>query len=240
MSDQGAVPPPWPAPGVPIGPNPPPPVPPIVGPSPTATETAWPVPPPPSKPPPAPVGLIVLLVVAVLVLAGLVVAATVAGDTDDGVSASELADDGLFVDPQEEYAIELGPDWEQVPDFMSGSEGFVVAPPVDGFAPNVNVIVTRDAAGVDVAEYVELSIENMPNFVADGEVIDSGVLEGSDLGFIEYTAEFPGPGTLHFLAVTAIADDQAVTATFTSTPDRFEELRREVEPYLRTLQPLGD
>jgi hypothetical protein len=70
-------------------------------------------------------------------------------------------------------------------------------------------------------------------------VLDSGVFEGPDgdtRGFIEYRGRVGESPLLHFLGVVDIVGDTAILATFTATEERFDELRSEVEPYLRTVR----
>jgi len=245
MSDQEPGTGPWPVPDTGGPPTPPPPAPPpaAAGPGP-----AWGPPPPAAGAPGSSSRTLigVLIGVIVLLVIGIVAAVVLlSGDDDDGDDAAltpaEVDDEGLFVDPQEQYAIELDPEWEQGPDVISGVESFLVAEPEGGFGPNLNVVAALDAPGVDEQGYVDAFIGNIDQFAPGAEVLDSGVVEGSDgreLGFVEYLADFGGPEDLHFLAIVDVADGGSASATLTAPPDRFDAIRADVEPYMLTIQRL--
>ena len=116
---------------------------PVVGPppAPPGTAPAWGPPTwsqgaPPADPPPSggrawwpwvlgAVGIVAVFgVVAVLVSSG-----DDEGDTDEGgqAVATDGGDGDIFEDPQEQYTIELHPDWEQGQDVIAGVESFPVA-----------------------------------------------------------------------------------------------------------------
>ncbi len=84
--------------------------------------------------------------------------------------------------------------------------------------------------------YLQLSIDNAPAFFDDFELIDEDIIAGANgqpLAAIEYTG-----GGLQYLGVFAVGDDQAVVATLTAPPTRFDAIRDEVMPYLLTLDRL--
>ena len=142
-----------------------------------------------------------------------------------------------FEDPEGSYEIEVDPDWEaHHGEIVAEVEGWVVAPPQDGFAPNVNVLTQR-APGMDLSEYLDVSAEQGSAIISDFELVTSDVVQGteSELGLLEYTGTQNGL-ELHFLATVAVRDGTAVVATFTAPPDVFDALRSEIEPYLLTLR----
>jgi hypothetical protein len=145
--------------------------------------------------------------------------------------------DGVaFKDPQGSYTIELQPGWTRmsgtpVKEIEAWSVGFDSA----GFTPNVTV-VTQDSQGMDLAKYMQASLDELGAGHLDYSTTVTGV-HGNQLGVLEYHG-LVGTSTtpLHFLAVFEVRDGQAVVATLTTTDSRFPVLRKEAEPYLRTLQ----
>jgi hypothetical protein len=226
---------------------------------------AWPS--PPSPPPPRkPRRWIPVLVAGVVAVAvGAVVAiAQVAGDDRDADAPSRSTTDfgepprasgevpqrtaptgsidgNAFSDPQGTYTITLGPEWTEAPSAMVAEvETWAVGDPDGQFTPNVNVL-TQDAPGLDLEEYMEASVASLGSI--DGEVIDHAFVtgpSGRSLGLMEYVAQPPGVRTeLHFIATFDLRDGTAVVATYTATTDQFDEVRPSVEPYLLTLAATG-
>jgi hypothetical protein len=163
--------------------------------------------------------------------------------SDDGEDEAARSDPNtqvagqVFEDPQGSYEIEVDPDWEaHHGEIAEDVEVWVVGPSEDGFAPNVNTL-TQAAPGVDLSEYLDISVEQGPSFVPDFELLDSDVVEGSEseLGLLEYTGT-QDDRPLHFLATVDVQDGTAVVATFTAPPGVFDESRGEIEPYLLTLR----
>ena len=67
----------------------------------------------------------------------------------------------------------------------------------------------------------------------DHQLIDGA--NGNPLGLIEYSGVL-SDRPLHFLSTFDVQNDQAVVATFTTNEASFDELRPNIEPFLRTLQ----
>jgi hypothetical protein len=210
---------------------------------------AWPAAPPP-PPPPGPRWWRAVVAIGVLAvaIAAVVTIALVAGDDDDDRGADApsrpAATDGdAFTDPQGSYTLTLGPEWTDLPSTMVAEiETWAVAEGDSGFTPNVNVnVLTQDAPDMDGDEYMDLTLESLASI--DGEVIDHAFVTGSSgrsLGLLEYVAQPPGVNTdLHFIAVFDLQGATAVVATYTATPEQFDELRASVEPYLLTLEAAG-
>ena len=79
-------------------------------------------------------------------------------DPTTGETVAAEVDGKAFVDPQGTYLISIGSDWVEQPGaFVKEVEAWVIAEPADGFAPNVNVL-TQDAPGMSVAEYLDFSL----------------------------------------------------------------------------------
>lgn len=59
-----------------------------------------------------------------------------------------------FADPQGTYTIAINRDWTDESGLVVAEiEAWRVAPPIDGFAPNVNVL-TQVATGMDLGQYI--------------------------------------------------------------------------------------
>jgi hypothetical protein len=145
-----------------------------------------------------------------------------------------------FVDPEGAYRITVPDSWEARHGAIAeGIEVWLAGEVEDRFGPNVNVL-TQASGGMTLDEYTESSIANAPSFVKDFEVIDSRREtgpNGTELAVLEYSGEAGTDRPLRFLAVWTVNNGQAVVATFTTTPERYEEQRDDVLPYLLTLEP---
>ena len=161
---------------------------------------------------------------------------------DAGTDDETLENSELFEDPEGLYRITLDEDWDPFDQGIpTGVEAFLVATPEDGFGPNVTILTAEDAPGMDEEEYLEAGLERLRSMgPATGvEMLDSGTFEGptgNDLAFAEFTQRDPTFGELHQLQVFDIADGMSALATLTVLADRFDEIRPEVEPFMRTLE----
>ena len=156
-------------------------------------------------------------------------------------SAGDPGQSGVsFVDPEGAYRMTIPDSWEARHGAIAeGIEVWLAGDVEDGFGPNVNVL-TQATGGMTLDEYTETSIANAPTFVKDFEVLDSrreSGPNGTDLAVLEYSGEAGTDRPLRFLAVWTVNDGQAVVATFTTTPERYEEQRGDVLPYMLTLEP---
>lgn len=200
-------------------------------------------------PPAAWVGIAALAVIAVVV----VVAVAVNSTTDEPATASpstspttspttappaaDLPSDAVrFDDPQQTYTMEISADWVATSGTVVREiESWTVGPASHGFAPNVNIL-TQLAEGMDLAAYIEFSLQN----IGGADIIRSSMIRGTagnELALLEYEADVPGAlSHLHFLATVDVRNEQAVVATFTAGDSSFTALRDSVEPFLRSLQ----
>lgn len=161
--------------------------------------------------------------------------------TDDPVDAPVGPADAMqFTDPDGSFSVGTGPTWVLQDEQVTGTANatfWTVGPVVDGFAPNVNIIIQPFRGNIE--EYVEFSVEQGPitpgvsDFRVSGRATVDG--PGGELGVLRYTAFIAGR-SLQFVGVAAVGDGEAVLATFTAPPGTFDELIGEVEPYLLTLE----
>ncbi len=153
---------------------------------------------------------------------------------DETPTAASPTDGTKFTDPDGTYEISIPSHWQADHGaFVAEVEMWVVAEPQDSFAPNVNLL-TQTVHGLDLAAYLDLSVENAPLFLDDFELVDKAIVEGDAgqaLAVMEYT-----DGDLQFLGVFAPGTDEVVVATLTAPIDRFSVLRDEVLPFLLTLK----
>ncbi len=143
-----------------------------------------------------------------------------------------------FVDPQGTYTMQVDPGWTQrSATFVAEVEVWLVGGPQNGFASNVNVL-TQSAPGVDLAQYLALSVRNGPSIIDGFRIAHTETVTGAygqQLGKIEYTAR-AGGRQLHFLAVIALRNGRAIVATLTAPEATYASVHTRVEPYLETLQ----
>ena len=155
-----------------------------------------------------------------------------------GSGSSAPPDDAVpFTDPQGFYSIEIDPSWERRTDVPSESvEVWAVAPSSDGFQPNVNIL--RDApGGRDLVGYMEFSEANLGSLELVGKAVVKGE-SGNELGVFEYTGRVPNADrSLHFLAIVSVTEEHAIIATLSTLESDFRDIRKDVEPLLRTLRP---
>ena len=172
------------------------------------------------------------------------VVSTQAAATTTAHSSVTRSDDAvvgdLFTDPQGTYTMTISRDWTDA----SGTavkevEAWLIAPPSDGFQPNVNVL-TQISRGTDLDKYMD---ENIRAIGAMGwKVLQHNKVAGAhgyQLGLLEFSGVMNGQAddrVLRFLAIFDVRNDQVVLATLTAEEGSFEELRRTTEPYMLTLQ----
>lgn len=158
-------------------------------------------------------------------------------ETEVPASAEASTDGGEFTDPDGDDTITVGSEWTATPAGAvgDGTEAWAVASPGNEFTSNVNVL-SQPAPGLDLASYLEASVENTGTF----EVIDQATVtgeNGNELGLLEFAGPVAGSDLeLHFLAVVDVTDGTAVLATLSTLEENFEALRSSVEPFMLTLQ----
>ncbi|MEY4372514.1 MAG: hypothetical protein RL219_1283 [Actinomycetota bacterium] len=155
-----------------------------------------------------------------------------------GSSSSEALETAVtFRDPQGFYVIDIDPSWERRTDVPSPSvEVWSMGEAVDEFQPNVNIL--RDApGGRDLVQYMEFSADNLGSLSLVGKAVVKGKF-GNELGVFEYTGRVPqADRSLHFLAIVMVTPEHAIVATLSVVESAFDDIRKQVEPFMRTLRP---
>jgi hypothetical protein len=141
-----------------------------------------------------------------------------------------------FVDPQGTYTIRIPLGWTEFPVTRGETEAWIVDHGAS-FNANVNVL-TQSVPGIDLDGYMARTLDNMLGL----QVIDSSRFvgaDGSELATIEYQGTLDGAdGPLHFFAVIAVSQGQAIVVTLTGEESTFDRLRAAYEPYMKSVQSL--
>ncbi len=170
----------------------------------------------------------------------LIIFAAACGSGGNGTPTPGLPNGVSFTDPEGTYQMVISDEWvASNATFAAGIEMWFVAEPVDGFTSNVNVLTQPVPTDMALEDYLNLSIESAPGFIADFRLIRQEVVTGRDgqpLALMEYVGS-PQGSALHFLGVFGLGDGEAVVATLSTPPETYERLAEEIEPYLLTLLP---
>ena len=150
-----------------------------------------------------------------------------------------MPDGELFVDPDGHYELVIGTDWVREPNNpLPGAEFWYAG---DDRAAGVNISSGEDRRPIS-DEHLDEILPNEENAASQGlenyELIDRSIEsghQGQQLGVVHYQATVGGVD-LHFLTVLGQGEDYGVIAVLTAEPERFDEMRAAVEPYLLTLQ----
>ena len=163
-----------------------------------------------------------------------------AGVTTTVPDSTAAIDGELFVDPEGSYELVVMPQWvSSHGSFAVGMEVWAVEEP-GPFTSNVNILTQVIPSGTTLEDYLRLSIDSAEVMMSDFTLLDSGIVdghEGQPLAVVTYEGS-PTGERLRFLGVFAVRDSEAVVATLTTPPDRFNTFRSEIEPYLLTLRTL--
>ena len=176
-----------------------------------------------------------------LIILGLGIAVLGGACSDD--SSSDQVDSPVgnepFSDPQGSYTMAIDPDWVAEHGFFtSDTEAWVVGEIEDESAPNVTVITQLIDPSLSLEDHLEANIAGADLFVDDFNLVNSEIVEGTSgrqLALMDYEGE-ASERHFHFLSIFAVAGNEAVVVTLTTTPETFDEIRASVEPYLLTLR----
>lgn len=157
-------------------------------------------------------------------------------EPDEQAAVDAPVEGEVFADPQGAYVITVPSDWKPVTARDPEVEAWAVGPKRSGFTPNVNMLTVQEP-GDTLQHYLDASIDQLavlPGFETRDREVVAGA-EGQELGVLHYSAS-PNEAPISFLGYIAVRSDGVVIATLTALPASFDQLRREVEPYLRTLK----
>lgn len=143
-------------------------------------------------------------------------------------AASTIAGYSLYEDAANQVSIEYPADWEVRTDVPGVS--FAILSPLDGdgdtFAENVNLVV-QDLQGqaIDLAQYVELSKQQLPQVITDYEFVDEETTtaeNGLELTILDYTGT-QGQNELYWRQVIAINGSKAYVITCSAAETDFDK-----------------
>lgn len=157
---------------------------------------------------------------------------------DDPVAPVEIGDP--FDDPGGTYTIQVDGGWDrQFAGFPEGVEGWSIGTGDATFGDNVNVL-TEPNVPVGLEEYLDRAIANAPLVLPGFEAVDRRTVQGAftRLGRVEGRATISGIDVA-FLQIIAVGGGNAVIATLSTLPERFDAVVAQVEPFLLTLEPTG-
>jgi hypothetical protein len=110
-------------------------------------------------------------------------------------------------------------------------EDWGVASVVDGFLPNVNVLV-QEFPPDSLEQYLELSEHSLPDGI-DGKGSVITLADGSKMG--RFTMHGYPKSELSSVGYVRVEHGQAILATFVAPAKAFDQLAAQIEPYLKTL-----
>jgi hypothetical protein len=190
--------------------------------------------------------LVIVSLVAITILGGIAAALALVNDDDPDQIGAEPAPatgpdfDGVtFTDPQGAYRLDVDPTWETDPE-PSGAdvESWRVG---QGAASDRVDVTTSEVGDIDLDQYLQFVIERLPDDfeLREFRVVSVDESPATDappqLGIVAYEAMRDG-APVAYLLVASVEHGTAVVATLTSRPERFDDARAAVEPYLMTLR----
>lgn len=145
----------------------------------------------------------------------------------------------VFDDPRGNFRIRVGETWEPLANSGDQISAWSVGPPAGGLRENVTVVSEPlPSTGISIDEYLDAAIGQLDSSQPDLDVVDRSTValtSGLVGGRIEYEGSVNGVD-VHIVQIVAVSATKAVVATFTASPDRFDESIRAVEPILLTLE----
>jgi hypothetical protein len=173
------------------------------------------------------------------------VAAGCSGDGDDGspsppsapvaspTASPTAATEGFLTYRNEEegFTIEYPEEWTSK-EGEFGTLVFFAEPPVTGFAANVNVVSEDIPASTTLAQYSDVTEEQLENFVTNLHDFESRPIEVGGRAATEFTyLGTQGNFELRWVQNLVVTEGRAFVITFTAEEDRFAE----VEPTGRSI-----
>lgn len=122
---------------------------------------------------------------------------------------------------------------------------YLLAPPRDGFADNVNAMRVPNRAGKDAEALLRCVREDVEQYGLQVVRIQPREWDGAPAVLVEYAGQVPVPGPdgrqrdkpLHFLALAVGEESEMLLVTATTAEARWEERRAELEALLAGARP---
>jgi hypothetical protein len=144
-----------------------------------------------------------------------------------------------YTDPNGLFRVRVNPNWERRP-AGSGSEAkWYVRSGSDRFRDSVTTRAER-IGSTTLDAYVSRAVARVEGATTDYELVSQKKItlaSGGPGAVVVYDGTLDGT-ELRFLLVVTTSADSGATAALVSQPDRFDEVRQAVEPFLLTLQAL--
>jgi hypothetical protein len=192
----------------------------------------------------------------VLVLVGLTIAGVLVMDRSREPSASttttrqavvaelrpfvQSPDPGdTFTDPRGAFRLRINPSWERRPDDGDRHRWYVRSGS-DRLRDSVAVAAEDVAPTMSVDAYLTVVQDRARDGMHNVTVVSErrfNLASGGPGGMVVYDGDVNGI-RLRFLTIVTMSAGRAATATLVTQPDRFEEVRAAVAPFLETLQAL--
>ena len=144
-----------------------------------------------------------------------------------------------YTDPNGLFRVRANPNWERRPAGDGSQAKWYVRSGSDRFRDSVTTRAERIGA-TTLDAYLSRSISRVESATVDYKLVSQKkvtLASGGPGAVVVYDGTLDGM-PLRFLMVVTTSADSGATAALVSQPDRFDEVRAAVEPYLLTLQAL--
>lgn len=162
------------------------------------------------------------LALLILLISGTIVIAGLTGCSSKN-RANATSRPGAVSDSTGSVSVILPQGWTVNKSGLMGTIIALLGPQTNGFTPNIT-LVTENAQGLPLADYVALSEKNMPKMIRDFSVISTTncSVDGVEGKSMVYRGTMGQNNVLKFKQVYCIYDGQAYVFTYTSLPEYFD------------------
>jgi hypothetical protein len=143
-----------------------------------------------------------------------------------------------FTDPEGTFRMRISPGWERRPG--DGRERWYVRSGSDRFRDAVSISAEQVATTTSLESFLSVAQDRARDGLTNYELISERrvtLASGGPGGLLVYEGDLNGV-RLRVLTVVTLSANSAATATLVTQPERFDEVRAAVEPFLETLQAL--
>jgi hypothetical protein len=144
-----------------------------------------------------------------------------------------------YTDPNGVFRVRVHPNWERRPSGSGSEAKWYVRSGSDRFRDSVTVRAER-IGPTTLDAYLSRAVSLAESSTVDYELVSErkvSLASGGPGAIVVYTGSLDGT-ELQFLMVVTTSAESGAVATVVSQPDRFDEVRSAVEPFLLTLQSL--